>query len=194
MIDGYSVLVLEYKEMKMENKQTIVVDEDLLNQIVETKVSELLEKKEKAILEHAGTVVRNIINQFIKENDVIEKTVNRELDISNPNSILHIAVSRKADSWVENHVNRMYDGALREHFRSAIEKSVLQNSGVVGILYPTLTEMIVDDSNFKKTLQGHVELALKAKIEKFLNKSTYSLADELFDQFVEKCKEKRGEL
>ena len=59
--------------MDMENKQTIIVDEDLLNQIVETKVSELLEKKEKAILEHAGIVVRNIINQFIKENDVIER-------------------------------------------------------------------------------------------------------------------------
>ena len=68
------------------------------------------------------------------------------------------------------------------------------NSSVAGVLHPLLSSLVKDDVNFREVLKGHVELALKAKNEKFLNKTTHTLADEMFNQFVENYKEKRGEL
>ena len=194
MIDGYSVLVLEYKEMKMENKQTITVDEELLNKLLEVKLDQYFESKKSDIETFITRLVRAKVEETLEESDTIQKTIAKELDLNNSTSILRTTLQVKAETAVNKKVSETSAYTWNEHYNASIRENILKNSSVAGVLHPLLSSLVKDDVNFREVLKGHVELALKAKIDKFLNKTTHTLADEMFNQFVEKYKEKRGEL
>ena len=180
--------------MDMENKQTIIVDEELLNKLLEVKLDQYFESKKSDIETFIARLVRAKVEETLKESDTIQKTIAKELDLNNPTSILRTTLQVKAESAVNKKVSETSAYAWNEHYNASIRENILKNSSVAGVLHPLLSSLVKDDANFREVLKGHVELALKAKIEKFLNKTTYTLADEMFNQFVEKYKEKRGEL
>lgn len=180
--------------MDMENKQTITVDEELLNKLLEVKLDQYFESKKSDIETFIARLVRVKIEETLKENDAIQNTIAKELDLNNPTSILRTILQVKAESAVNKKVSETSAYAWNEHYSASIRENILKNSSVAGVLHPLLSSLVKDDANFREVLKGHVELALKAKIEKFLNKTTHTLADEMFNQFVENYKEKRGEL
>lgn len=174
----------------MKTNQTLIKDEELLNPIVELKVSELLKQKENNILDHAGLEIRKLVIQYVKDNNVFENIFNKDLNTSNSNSMISLTINRLITSRIEMFINNMSSSQLYSYCKNAVEQYVLQNSRITNDLHPLLVEIIKEDVNFRTVLKGQVELALKSKIEKFLNKSSYNITNELFNKFIKQQEDK----
>ena len=106
--------------MDMENKQTIIVDEELLNKLLEVKLDQYFESKKSDIETFIARLVRVKIEETLKENDAIQKTIAKELDLNNPTSILRTTLQVKAESAVNKKVSETSAYAWNEHYNASI--------------------------------------------------------------------------
>lgn len=161
----------------MENKQSIIVDTDLLNKILERKLEDYLKRKEKSIDAYITKKVRDTVEAKVYDTTEVSDNLVEALDYKNPESILSKALLIKAKSEIDKKVNTVSSSEWHNLFHKALKDLVINNISFSRIINSIIREIVIEDANFKKVIQGFVEVSFKSKIEKYLKKTSHTLSD-----------------